>query len=91
MPIAVLALRHRGIVHRTRRGRRTRERVPHAGPGREGRTSFAAVAGPPGPLPFAYLAPVAYLGETAGAADTAAWRRSSRGSGLKVDLEEEEA
>ncbi|TDE18768.1 hypothetical protein E1289_35015 [Actinomadura sp. 6K520] len=71
VPIAVLALRRRGIVYRTRQGRRSRarsvcsrSRLPHRSPS---------------------------LACSSGAGGTVARRRGSRGSGVKVDLKEEEA
>ncbi|TDC58005.1 hypothetical protein E1281_02905 [Actinomadura sp. KC345] len=88
--IAVLALHHHDIVYRTRQGRRPREWVLRAGLGWEGRMLFAAVAGLSGLLPFAYAALAAYLGVLFGAEGVVAWARG-RGSGVMVDLKEEEA
>mgnify|MGYP007126042994 CR=1 FL=1 len=88
VPIAVLALRHHDVVHRTRQGRRPRERVLPAGLGRRGRIPVAAVAGLPGLLPFAYAAPAAYLGVLSGAESVLARARGGHGSGVMVDLKE---
>ncbi|MEU8804502.1 DUF5941 domain-containing protein [Spirillospora sp. NPDC048819] len=89
--IAVLALHHYDIVYRTRHGSRPQEWVLRAGLGWEGRMLFAAVTGLFGLLPFAYAALAAYLGVLFGGECVATWMRNSRGSGVMVDLKEEEA
>ncbi|TDD74086.1 DUF5941 domain-containing protein [Actinomadura rubrisoli] len=89
--IAVLAFHHYDTVYRTRQGLWPRERVFLAGLGWEGRMLVVAFAGLSGLLPFAFAALAAYLGVLFGSESVTAWARTGRGSGVLVDLEEEEA
>lgn len=89
--IAVLAFHHYDTVYRTRQGIRPQEWVFRAGLGWEGRMLLVAFAGLFGILPFAYAALAAYLGVLFGSESVTTWVRTGHGSGVMVDLEEEEA
>ncbi|WP_131742974.1 DUF5941 domain-containing protein, partial [Actinomadura roseirufa] len=88
---AVLAFHHYDTAYRTRLGLRPQEWVLRAGLGWEGRMLLVAFAGLFGLLPFAYAALAAYLGVLTGGESVTTWARTGRGSGVMVDLEEEEA
>ncbi|MBX6769028.1 MAG: hypothetical protein IRY90_18080 [Actinomadura rubrobrunea] len=89
--LAVLAYHHHDTVYRTRQGLRPGARLSRAGLGWEGRTLVVAAAGLVGPLPFAYAALAAYLGVLFAGESVTTWLRTGRGSGVIVDLEEEES
>ncbi|QXJ26521.1 hypothetical protein AGRA3207_002996 [Actinomadura graeca] len=89
--IAVLAFHHHDTVYRSRLGLRPQAWALRAGLGWEGRMLLAALAGLCGLLPFAYAALAAYLGVLFAGEGVTAWARTGHGSGVMVDLEEEEA
>jgi Family of unknown function (DUF5941) len=89
--IAVLAYHHYDTVYRTRQRLWPPDWVFSAGLGWEGRMLIVAFVGLSGLLPFAYAALAAYLGVLFGCESVTTWARTGRGSGVIVDLEEEEA
>jgi hypothetical protein len=89
--IAVLAYHHYDTVYRTRQRLWPQDWVFRAGLGWEGRMLIVAFVGLSGLLPFAYAALAAYLGVLFGCESVTTWARTGRGSGVIVDLEEEEA
>ncbi|MGI8328734.1 DUF5941 domain-containing protein [Actinomadura scrupuli] len=88
--IAVLAYHHYDTVYRTRQKLWPQEWVFRAGLGWEGRMLVVAAAGFAGVLPFAYAALAAYLGVLFVVESVLTWTRTDRGSGVMVNLEEEE-
>ncbi|WP_279575666.1 DUF5941 domain-containing protein [Actinomadura barringtoniae] len=89
--IGVLAYHHYDTVYRTRQRLWPQDWVFRAGLGWEGRMLIVAFVGLSGLLPFAYAALAAYLGVLFGCESVTTWARTGRGSGVIVDLEEEEA
>ncbi|WP_157407221.1 DUF5941 domain-containing protein [Actinomadura atramentaria] len=89
--LAVLAFHHHDVVYRARQGLRPPAWVSRAGLGGEGRMLVAAFAGLLGLLPFAYASLAVYLGVVFGGESVRTWARTPCGSGVTVDLEEEEA
>jgi hypothetical protein len=88
--IAVLAYHHYDTVYRTRQKLWPQEWVSRAGLGWEGRMLIVAAAGFVGALPFVYAALAAYLGVLFVVESVLTWTRTDRGSGVMVNLEEEE-
>jgi hypothetical protein len=88
--IAVLAYHHYDTVYRTRQKLWPQEWVSRAGFGWEGRMLIVAAAGFVGALPFVYAALAAYLGVLFVVESVLTWTRTDRGSGVMVNLEEEE-
>jgi hypothetical protein len=88
--IAVLAYHHYDTVYRTRQRLWPPEWIFRAGLGWEGRMLIVAAAGLAGLLPFAYAALAAYLGVLFGVESVRTWTRTGRGTGVMVNLEEEE-
>jgi hypothetical protein len=88
--IAVLAYHHYDTVYRTRQKLWPQEWVFRAGLGWEGRMLIVAAAGFVGVLPFAYAALATYLGVLFVVESVLTWTRTDRGSGVMVNLEEEE-
>lgn len=88
--IAVLAFHHYDTVYRTRQGLRPPEWIFRAGLGWEGRMLIVAFTGLSGLLPFAYAALAAYLGLLFASESVRTWAGTGRGSGVMVDLEEED-
>ncbi|GAA1542619.1 hypothetical protein GCM10009678_26370 [Actinomadura kijaniata] len=87
--LAVLAFHHYDTVYRTRQGLRAPEWLFRAGLGWEGRMLLVAFLGLSGLLPFAYASLAAYLGVLFAGESAVSWARTGRGSGVMVDLEEE--
>ena len=88
--IAVLAYHHYDTVYRTRQKLWPQEWVFRAGFGWEGRMLVVAAAGFAGVLPLAYATLAAYLGLLFVVESVLTWTRTDRGSGVMVNLEEEE-
>jgi hypothetical protein len=88
--VAVLAYHHYDTVYRTRQKLWPQEWVSRAGFGWEGRMLIVAAAGFVGALPFVYAALAAYLGVLFVVESVLTWTRTDRGSGVMVNLEEEE-
>jgi hypothetical protein len=88
--IAVLAYHHYDTVYRTRQKLWPQDWVFQAGFGWDGRMLIVAAAGFVGVLPFAYAALAAYLGVLFVVESVLTWTRTDRGSGVMVNLEEEE-
>jgi hypothetical protein len=88
--IAVLAYHHYDTVYRTRQQLWPQEWVFRAGFGWEGRMLIVAAAGVAGALSFVYAALAAYLGVLFVVESVLTWTRTDRGSGVMVNLEEEE-
>jgi hypothetical protein len=88
--IAVLAYHHYDTVYRTRQKLWPQEWVFRAGFGWEGRMLIVAAAGFAGVLSFTYAALAAYLGVLFVVESVLTWTRTDRGSGVMVNLEEEE-
>jgi hypothetical protein len=88
--IAVLAYHHYDTVYRTRQKLWPQRWVFTAGLGWEGRMLILAAAGFVGVLPAAYIALAGYLGVLFGAESVRTWTKTGPGTGVMVNLEEEE-
>lgn len=88
--LAVLAYHHYDTVYRTRQRLWPAPWVFRAGLGWDGRTLIAAAAAFLGVLPFAYVGLAAYLGVLFVTESVVTWTRTSRDTGVMVNLEEEE-
>jgi hypothetical protein len=88
--IAVLAYHHYDTVYRTRQKLWPQEWVFTAGLGWEGRMLIVAAAGLVGVLPLAYAVLAGYLGVLFGVESVRTWTKTGRGTGVMVNLEEEE-
>jgi hypothetical protein len=88
--IGVLAYHHYDTVYRTRQRLWPAQWVFRAGFGWDGRMLIAAAATLAGVLPFAFAVLTAYLGLLFGVESVHTWARTGRGSGVMVNLEEEE-
>jgi hypothetical protein len=88
--IAVLVYHHYDTVYRTRQKLWPRKWLSIAGLGWEGRMLVLAAAGLVGVLPYAYAALAAVLGVLFVAESVHTWTRTGRGTGVMVDLEQEE-
>jgi hypothetical protein len=88
--IAVLAYHHYDTVYRSRQRLWPPAWIFRAGLGWEGRMLIVAAAGLAGVLPFAYAALAAYLGVLFGTESVRTWTQTGRGTGVMVNLEEEE-
>jgi Family of unknown function (DUF5941) len=88
--LGVLAYHHYDTVYRTRQRLWPAPWVFRAGLGWEGRTLIAAVAAFAGVLPLAYAVLTTYLGLLFVTESVATWTRTERGTGVMVNLEEEE-
>lgn len=88
--VGVLAYHHYDTVYRTRQRLWPAKWVFRAGLGWDGRLLIAAVATVAGVLPLTYAVLTAYLGLLFGIESVYTWTRTGTGSGVMVNLEEEE-
>jgi hypothetical protein len=88
--IGVLAYHHYDTVYRTRQRLWPAKWVFRAGLGWDGRLLIAAVATLAGVLPATYAVLTVYLGLLFGIESVYTWTRTGTGSGVMVNLEEEE-
>jgi Family of unknown function (DUF5941) len=88
--IAALAYHHYDTVYRTRQRLWPAAWVFRAGLGWDGRMLIAAVATLAGVLPVTYAVLTVYLGLLFGVESVYTWTRTGTGSGVMVNLEEEE-
>jgi Family of unknown function (DUF5941) len=88
--IGVLAYHHYDTVYRTRQRLWPAAWVFCAGLGWDGRLLIAALATLAGVLPITYAVLAIYLGLLFGVESVHAWTRTGTGSGVMVNLEEEE-
>ena len=88
--IAVLAYHHYDTVYRTRQRLWPAKWVFRAGLGWDGRLLIAAVATLAGELSVTYAVLTIYLGLLFGIESVYTWTRTGTGSGVMVNLEEEE-
>ncbi|HEV7934141.1 MAG TPA: DUF5941 domain-containing protein [Actinomadura sp.] len=88
--IAVLVYHHYDTVYRTRQKLWPQKWVFTAGLGWEGRMLVLAAAGLVGVLPFAYAALAVFLGVIFVVESVHTWSKAGRGTGVMVDLEQEE-
>ncbi|MBW8484653.1 DUF5941 domain-containing protein [Actinomadura parmotrematis] len=86
--IAVLAYHHYDTVYRARQGLWPPEWIFRAGLGWDGRMLIVAFLGLSGLLAFAYASLAVYLGVLFAGESVSTWSRTSRGSGVMVDLED---
>jgi hypothetical protein len=88
--IGILAYHHYDTVYRTRQRLWPARWVFRAGLGWDGRMLIAVAATLVGVLPLAFAVLTVYLGLLFGAESVYTWTRTGRGSGVMVNLEEEE-
>ena len=88
--IGVLAYHHYDTVYRTRQRLWPAKWVFRAGLGWDGRLLIAAVATLAGVLPLTIAVLTVYLGLLFGVESIYTWTRTGTGSGIMVNLEEEE-
>jgi hypothetical protein len=88
--IGILAYHHYDTVYRTRQRLWPAKWVFRAGLGWDGRLLIAAVATLAGVLPVAFAVLAVYLGLLFGIESVYTWTRTGTGSGVMINLEEEE-
>lgn len=88
--IGILAYHHYDTVYRTRQRLWPAKWVFRAGLGWDGRLLIAAAATLAGVLPITFAVLAVYLGLLFGVESVYTWTRTGKGSGVMINLEEEE-